>query len=107
MARPIYWRSYSPLAVRLRTVKPAFLASVTESGLSLIGELKGERTLRTGFLQAGHCVSGFAFTGRRKVNLPPHTTQLPSQSWYSYKGTARQYNSRSRTGLPLRPGSCQ
>src|SRR5688572_4496465 len=79
-------RSYSPLPVFLRTVKPAFLASVTERGLSLMGELKVERILRTGFLQAGHWVKGRAVIGRRKVNLPPQTAQFPSQSSYSQRG---------------------
>lgn len=37
-----YCRSYSPLRTRLRTVKPAFLASVIESGLSSLGVLKPE-----------------------------------------------------------------
>lgn len=76
-------RSYSPLLTRLRTVKPAFLASVTDSGFSLMGELKVERTLRTGFLQAGQFVSGLAESGRRRVNFPPHTAQPPSVSSYS------------------------
>ena len=78
-----YCRSYSPLLTRLRTVNPAFFASEIESGLSFTGELNVERILRTGFLHAGHCVSGGAESGRRKVNLPPQTLQLPSQSSYS------------------------
>jgi len=78
-----YWRSYSPWLTRLRTVKPAFLASETESAL---GVLKVDHTRRTGFLQAGHLVRGLADNGRHKVNFPPHTTQFPSQSSYSYKG---------------------
>jgi hypothetical protein len=82
-ARESYCRSYSPLLTRLSTVNPAFLASVTESGLSLMGELKVERILRTGFLQAGQLVKGFAESGRRSVNLPPHTLQAPSHSSYS------------------------
>lgn len=64
-------------------VNPAFLASVTDSGLSFMGELTVEITLRTGFLQAGHLVNSAALSGRRKVNLPPQTTQWPSQSSYS------------------------
>lgn len=64
-------------------MKPAFLASLVESGLSLVGVLKEEKTLRTGFLHAGQLVNGFAESGRFKVNLPPHTGQLPSQSSYS------------------------
>src|SRR5712664_952145 len=79
----IYCRSYSPLPVRLRTVKPAFLASEMES---VRGELNVERILRTGFLQAGQWVRGAAETGRRRTNLPPQTAQSPSQSSYSYKG---------------------
>ena len=78
-----YWRSYSPLLLFLSTVNPAFLASEIEVGLSLMGELKLERTLRTGFLQAGHCVSGLALKGRSRVNFPPHTLQSPSHSSYS------------------------
>ena len=42
-----------------------------------------EITLRTGFLHAGQCVSGLAESGRRKVNLPPHTAQSPSHNSYS------------------------
>src|ERR1041385_9169522 len=76
-------RSYSPLPSRLNTLKPAFLASVTESGLSLVGVLNAEKTLRTGFLQAGQCVSGFADNGRFSANRPPHAGQLPSHSSYS------------------------
>ena len=75
-----YCFSYSPLLTRLRTLKPAFLASEMERER---GELKLENTLRTGFLQAGHFVSGAAERGRRKTNLPPQTLQSPSQSSYS------------------------
>ena len=75
-----YWRSYSPLFTRLRTVKPAFFASEIESAL---GELNVDQTLRTGFLQTGHFVKGAADNGRRRVNLPPHTLQSPSQTSYS------------------------
>ncbi len=78
-----YWRSYSPLLTRLSTVNPAFLASEIESAL---GELKVDHTRRTGFLHAGHLVNGGAESGRHKVNFPPHTTQSPSHSSYSYKG---------------------
>jgi len=78
-----YCRSYSPLLTRFSTVKPAFLASVTDSGLSFIGELNEEMILRTGFLQAGQCVSGLAESGRRSVNFPPHTLQSPSHNSYS------------------------
>ena len=83
IAPSCYCRSYSPLLTRFNTVNPAFLASDTESGLSLTGELNVERTLRTGFLQAGQRVKGAAETGRRKVNFPPHTAQLPSHNSYS------------------------
>lgn len=79
----IYCFSYSPLPARLRTVKPAFFASVMESGFNFIGELKLEIILRTGFLHAGHLVKGAALKGRFNVNLPPQTTQSPSQSSYS------------------------
>lgn len=78
-----YCRSYSPLLTRLSTVKPAFLASETESGFSFTGELKPEMIFRTGFRQAGHRVKGGALSGRRKVKWPPHAVQLPSQSSYS------------------------
>jgi hypothetical protein len=71
------------LADRFRTVNPAFLASVIESGLSFCGELKLEKTFRTGFLQAGQFVSGAADSGRFKVNFPPQTLQSPSHSSYS------------------------
>ena len=75
-----YWRSYSPLPTRFNTVNPAFFALEIETR---VGELNVDRTLRTGFLQAGQCVSGLADNGRFKVNLPPHTLQSPSQSSYS------------------------
>ena len=63
-----YCRSYSPLFTRFSTVNPAFFASETESGLSFMGELKVDNTLRTGFLHAGHRVNGGAAIGRRSVN---------------------------------------
>src|SRR5438034_9868621 len=75
--------SYSPLLTLLSTVNPAFFASVMESGLSLMGELNEEMILRTGFLHAGQFVSGLADSGRRSVNLPPHTLQSPSHNSYS------------------------
>src|SRR5258708_3254979 len=81
-----YWRSYSPLPVFLSTVNPAFLASEIER---LFGELNVEKSLRTGFLQDGQWVSSLASSGRRRVNLPPHAAQLPSQSSYSYIGMLR------------------
>jgi hypothetical protein len=73
------------LLTRLRTVNPAFLASDTERGLSLDGELNWEINLRTGRLQSGHLVSGGALTGRRKVNEPPQILHpsWSSQTWYS------------------------
>jgi len=64
-------------------VNPLLLASETESGLALRGELKVEMILRTGFLHAGHFVNGGAESGRRNVNFPPHTLQSPSHSSYS------------------------
>jgi hypothetical protein len=54
-----------------------------DSGLSLCGVLKAENTLRTGFLQAGHFVSGGADSGRFSVNVPPHTLHSPSHNSYS------------------------
>ena len=78
-----YCRSYSPLLTRFNTVNPAFFASLTESGLVIVGVLKAENTFRTGFLQAGQCVSGFALSGRRSVNVPPQAAQEPSHSSYS------------------------
>lgn len=75
-----YCRSYSPLDTRFSTVNPAFLASEMDN---VLGELKVEKTLRTGFLHAGHLVSGAALSGRRNVNLPPQMAQLPSHSSYS------------------------
>src|SRR5437667_3100324 len=78
-----YCLSYSPLLTFFSTVNPAFFASEIESDR---GELKDENTFRTGFLHAGHCVSGAADNGRRKTNFPPHTLQSPLQSSYSYKG---------------------
>jgi len=82
----LYCLSYSPLPNRLKTLNPAFFASETESAF---GELKVDQTFRTGFLHAGQFVSGLAETGRRSVNLPPHTGQPPSQSSYSYNGIAK------------------
>ena len=79
--------SYSPLPTRLSTVKPAFFASEIET---FRGELKLDKTLRTGFLQAGHLVNSGAESGRRKTNLPPHTLQSPSQSSYSYIGMTQK-----------------
>ena len=66
-------------------MNPAFLASEIES---VLGELKVDHTRRTGFLHAGHLVNGAAESGRRRVNFPPHAAHFPSQSSYSYKGTA-------------------
>jgi hypothetical protein len=71
------------LLTRFKTVKPAFLAELMETGFVLIGELKVENTFRTGFLQAGQFVNGGWLSARRKVNLPPQTTQLPSHNSYS------------------------
>jgi len=71
-----------------------------------LGELKVERTLRTGFLQAGHWVKGAAESGRRRVNLPPHTAQLPSQSSYSYIGMALNSRTGDRVGRPLVSNHC-
>src|SRR6185503_10047989 len=81
-----YCFSYSPLLTRFNTVKPAFFASEIESGLSFVGEVKLEMTLRTGFLQAGHAFISAALNGRRRVNRPPHAAQLPPHSSYSYNG---------------------
>ena len=89
---PGYCRSYSPLFTRFNTVKPAFLASVMDRGLSLTGELKLEMIFRTGFLQAGQLVKGLAESGRRRVNFPPHTLQSPSHSSYSYMGIGIIYS---------------
>src|SRR5678816_2188206 len=80
---PTYCFSYSPLPRRFSTVNPAFFASETESGLSLLGDVNVEITLRTGFLHAGHRVNSGALKGRRNVNFPPQTVQSPSQSSYS------------------------
>ena len=79
----IYCRSYSPLFTRFKTVKPAFLASEMDR---LLGELKEENTLRTGFLHAGHRVNGAAEIGRRRVNFPPQALHSPSHNSYSYNG---------------------
>ena len=76
-------RSYSPLLTFFKTVNPAFLASLTYTGFRCVGVLNRDRTFRTGFRQAGHCVNGAADSGRRSVNLPPQAAQFPSQSSYS------------------------
>ena len=83
-----YCLSYSPLPSLFSTVNPAFFASEIETAF---GELNEEKTFRTGFLQAGHCVSGLADNGRRNVNFPPHTLQSPSHNSYSYNGMAQSY----------------
>src|SRR5262245_55714128 len=80
---PFHCLSYSPLPTLLSTLNPAFFASEMER---VRGELNDERSFLTGFLQAGHLVSGTAERGRRRTNLPPQTLQSPSQSSYSYKG---------------------
>jgi hypothetical protein len=85
---PAHCFSYSPLFTRFNTVNPAFFASEIETGLVIEGVLKLESSLRTGFLHAGHWVSGFASNGRRRVNRPPHTLQDPSHNSYSYSGMA-------------------
>jgi hypothetical protein len=69
--------------MRFKTVKPAFFASVIESGFSFVGELNVEMILRTGFLQSGHFSNGGRVTGRFNVNLPPQTLQSPSINSYS------------------------
>jgi hypothetical protein len=51
-----------------------------ESGF---GELKEEKTFRTGFLHAGHFSNAGAESGRRSVNFPPQTLQSPSHNSYS------------------------
>src|ERR1039458_7943686 len=83
--RRSYCLSYSPLLTRLRTVKPAFLASEMERER---GVLKVEKTLRTGRRQAGQTFSSLASSGRRKVKRPWHTGQFPSHNSYSYIGMA-------------------
>ena len=80
-----YWRSYSPLLVFFSTVKPAFLASLMESGLRMEGVLKLEMIFWTGRLQAGHLSSGLAETGRRSVKPgPPHGLQSTHSNTASY-----------------------
>jgi hypothetical protein len=88
-----YCFSYSPLLTFLRTVNPAFFASDIDK---LFGELKVDQILLTGFLQAGQFANGLAESGRCKVNFPPHTAQLPSQSSYSYNGIMK--NLKLETG---------
>src|SRR5437868_2831760 len=90
---PDYCRSYSPLFTRFSTLNPAFLASEIES---FRGELKVEKTRRTGFLHAGHFVKGAAESGRRSVKFPPQTLHWPSRSSYSYRGIVKKVrNSKS------------
>jgi hypothetical protein len=50
--------------------------------------LKVEKTLRTGRRQAGQTFNSGASSGRRKVNRPWQTGQLPSHNSYSYIGMA-------------------
>jgi hypothetical protein len=54
-----------------------------DSGLSLVGVLKPDMILRTGFLHAGQWVNGFADSGLLSVNFPPHILQSPSHNSYS------------------------
>src|ERR1041385_1013603 len=65
-----YCFSYSPLPTRLRTVKPAFLASEIEADF---GALKLDQTLRTGFLHAGQ----FVRCGAERSE--EHTSELQSR----------------------------
>lgn len=78
-----YWRSYSPLLTRFRTVKPAFLASEMLKGFEMLGVLNPLMIFRTGFLHAGQADNGGAESGLRNVNFPPHAAQLPSHNSYS------------------------
>jgi len=87
------------LPSRLKTLNPAFLAAESDSDL---GELKVDKTFRTGFLQAGQFVSGLAETGRCNVNFPPHTAQAPSQSSYSYNGIAKNSKLETRNTKQMR-----
>lgn len=54
-----------------------------DNGFNLWGELNVEIIFRTGFLQAGQFVKGFADNGRFNVNFPPQTLQSPSHNSYS------------------------
>ena len=49
-------------------MKPAFLASVIESGLVIVGVLIREITFLTGFLQSGQTNKGSRSTGRLSSN---------------------------------------
>jgi hypothetical protein len=71
------------LLTRFKTVKPAPLASLTESGFMIDGVENEVITFRIGRLQAGHPFNSGALTGRRRVNFPPHAAHDPSQSSYS------------------------
>jgi len=68
------------LLTRLRTVNPAFLALEKDI---VLGELKVEMTLRTGFRQLGQSFNSGALIGRRRVKRPWHTAHLPSHNSYS------------------------
>jgi hypothetical protein len=68
---------------------------------AVFGELNVDQIRRTGFLQAGQFVNGFADRGLCKVNFPPHTGQLPSQSSYSYKGIDKNAKFESRNSKQI------
>jgi len=86
----------------LNTENPAFFASEMETAF---GELNVDQTRRTGFLQAGQFFRGAAESGRRKVNLPPQTAQLPSHNSNSYNGIVypqRSGSSEASQAVPKR-----
>ncbi len=57
--------SKTSLSLRSSTVNPAFLASVVEKGLVILGVLILLITFFTGFLQSGHEANVSRSTGRR------------------------------------------
>jgi hypothetical protein len=78
-----HWRSYSPFSTRFQTLKPAFLASDTESGLTILGVENPLMSFCTGLRQSGHFSRGGAEIERFNEKLPLQIRQSPEQGSYS------------------------
>ncbi len=86
-----YCFSKTPSSRFSSTVKPAFLASLTEKGLVILGVFTWLISFFTGWRQSGQTSSGALSTGLRSSKPFWQTLQLLSgSSWhfemYSYKG---------------------
>lgn len=60
-------------------VKPAFLASLTDKGLVILGVLKELMSFFTGLLHNGQCVSGALSIGRLKSKPLRHEGHASSE----------------------------